>query len=639
MRARVRELEAQVESLQNSESRYISLLQQGKEGIWRIGEIPPISMRLPIEQQVDILLATGVMTECNDAMAEMYGATSVSQILGKSVQDLLDPHSPRTRPFLRAFISNGYSLNDVESEERDLAGNQKWFLNSLVGVIENECLVGAWGSQRDITDSHRAARQYRFQQSFLRNVIDSLPSPVFVKDDTGKYILANQALGQLYGTDVATLEGHFDEDFREAEESKGYRILDREVLESGKDLGPYLLRMEAADGEFYLYETTKRRIPGYEPGEWYVLGVCNDVTEREKTEQERRKIRQAIDFASDAITITDLEGSVTYVNPAFERLTGYSFDELRLVGGLKDLYADESEFFAVSQAIDTGGTFEGEVTLRHHDGTPIVVHQRIDLIRSPDGEPISILGLRTDVGEKKRMEGQLRQTEKMAALGELVAGVAHELNNPLATISAHAQLLQRSADPGVSKRAEGILRMVDRASRIGKSLLTFARNTRPDPRRQSLNEIVRESLDLCRSKLRQEGVHVEVDLNEGDPRVFVDDSQIEQIVVNLINNASYAMKDVAERFLEVRTSQDVESVILTIADRGMGIPTKIQGRVFEPFFTTKPMGEGTGLGLSICHGLAEANQGTLHFHARQGGGTVFTLSLPLSKTAIKPEDM
>jgi len=635
LRRKVRDLEIQVENLREWETRYISLLQQGKEGIWKVAHPEPISIHQPIEKQIADILVSGVVTECNEAVAEMYGASSAAELLGKRVCDVFDPNSPRTHAFLRSFIVNGYSLNDVESEERDLQGRQKYFLNSLVGNIENDYLVGAWGSQRDVTDSHRAARQYRFQQSFLRNVIDSLPSPVFVKDESGRYVLANQALAQLYGTEVEVLEGHWDEDFRSPEEAEEFRLVDRAVLDSGSDIGPYLLRMEGQDGEPYLYETTKRRIPGYEPGEWYVLGVCNDATERERTEQERLKIRQAIHFASDAITITDLQGSVTYANPSFERLTGYSLEELRMLGGPKDLYVNDFEFQAVSNAIDTGGTFEGEVSLARSDGTSVIVYQRIDLIRSPDGEAISILGLRTDIGDKKRLEGQLRQTEKLAALGELVAGVAHELNNPLATISAHAQLLQRFADPAVSKRAEGILRMVDRASRIGKSLLTFARNSRPDPRRHSLNAILKESLDLCRSKLKQEGIHLTLDLCESEAIVFVDESQIEQIVVNLINNAAYAMKETSERFLDIQTSLEAERAILTIGDRGLGISQDIQARIFEPFFTTKPMGEGTGLGLSICHGLAEANRGTLQFEARNGGGTVFTLSLPLARAAAK----
>lgn len=363
---------------------------------------------------------------------------------------------------------------------------------------------------------------------------------------------------------------------------------------------------------------------------WRAWGSQTDITEQKLAEIEMRKIQRAIEGAGDAISITDLDGNITYANPAFTKILGYTFEEIRAIGGPRDIYAFEAERDIAIDELNRFGTFEGEVSLRHREGHLVLLHERIDIIRQADGTAVAVLGVRTEVGDKRRLEAQLRQAEKLAALGELVAGVAHELNNPLATISGHAQLLKRSEDESVAKRGDGILRMVDRIGRIGKSLLTFARENNPTPARHSLNEIVDEALVLCSARLRQEGISLLCELLEPAPVVFVDENQVEQIAVNLLNNAAYAMRDMPDRRLTVRTLIREGMAVLEIDDKGRGIPADIQGRVFDPFFTTKPVGEGTGLGLPICHSLALANGGSLSFQSEINRGTCFILTLPIA---------
>jgi PAS domain S-box-containing protein len=629
LQARISELELRVHTLTETEKRYRMLIERSTEGIWRCECRVPIPRDLPVEEQVAMALQTVHIAECNDAMARMYGYVRARDLLGLSLGDLLDPQKPKSRAFLQAFLENRLELHDVESEELGADGKPRWFLNSFVGIVEHGCMVRAWGSQRDVTAHKLAEREIDFQKQFLRNVIESIPSVVFVKDEEGRYVLGNAATARLYGTDVHTLEGKFDIDFRAASESEEFLTVDRKVLETNEDVGPYEMRLEGADGKEYWFEATKHPIPSAQPGQRLVLGVCTDITERKASEIELLKIRHALDSAGDAITITDLQGTTSYANPAFRRLLGYGAEDLNAAGGSTALYLDEETRELVTRTVNEQLFFEGEMSLRHRDGTSRLVSQRIDVIVSSDGTRVGILGVRTDIGERKRLESQLRQTEKLAALGELVAGVAHEINNPLAAISVNAQILKRFEDAGVQKRSEAILRMVDRATKIGKSLLAFARETQHRQRCQPLNEVLRTAIELCEPSVRQAGVSFVIELCEPDPLVYVDESQVEQIVLNLVSNALHAMRESADRELTIRTYLERDWAVVSIGDRGPGIPPSHQERVFEPFFTTKPVGEGTGLGLSICHGLAEAHRGSLTFETRAGEGTTFHLRLPL----------
>ncbi|AIE88025.1 PAS domain S-box protein [Fimbriimonas ginsengisoli] len=625
---RIDELQRQVNTLSESEGRYRTLVERSSEGIWRAECEIPIALTIPVEHQIEIALKSVYLAECNDAMARMYGLDRASDLVGTRLDQMFDRTKPETHLFLSAFLKN-LALNDVESEEVGVDGQPRWFLNSLFGIVERGCLVRAWGSQRDITSQKRDQRELDFQRQFLRNVIESIPSVVFVKDSEGRYVLGNAATARLYGTDVSTLEGRFDIDFRAASETEEFLTVDRKVLETSEDVGPYEMRIEGADGKVHWFEATKHPIPSVEPGKSLVLGVCTDITERKNSEIELLKIRHALHSAGDAITITDLEGKTSYVNPAFERMFGYTADELNAAGGTIALYPEGDNLEMIYRSMNDRYFFEGEVTLRHRNGSPRLVHQRVDIILSSDGARVGVLGVRTDIGERKRLESQIRQTEKLAALGELVAGVAHEINNPLAAISVNAQILKRVSDSGVQKRAETILRMVDRATRIGKSLLAFSRESQPRQKAQPINDVLNTAIELCESSVRRENVLLEVALCEENPIVYVDESQIEQVVLNLVSNALHAMRGSGRGQLKLRTTRERDWAVISIDDQGLGIPNEHQNRVFEPFFTTKPVGEGTGLGLSICHGIAEAHRGSLSFESRPGEGTTFNLRLPL----------
>ena len=234
--------------------------------------------------------------------------------------------------------------------------------------------------------------------------------------------------------------------------------------------------------------------------------------------------------------------------------------------------------------------------------------------------------------ENTRLQRQLQRNEKLAALGELVAGVAHEINNPLAVIGGLAQLLERHPDEKVQDDARSIRRMTDRATRIVRSLLTFAREHGTENRkRATLRPLLEETLVLLAHRLRTAGITVSLALEDDDAPLWINVTQIQQIILNLITNAEHALRESPEKTIRIATSREDKSVVLKIEDSGSGILPEILPRVFDPFFTTKDVGEGTGMGLSICHGIAESHQGTLSVESAPGQGATFLLRLPIQE--------
>ena len=227
-----------------------------------------------------------------------------------------------------------------------------------------------------------------------------------------------------------------------------------------------------------------------------------------------------------------------------------------------------------------------------------------------------------------------QRNERLAALGELVAGVAHEINNPLAVIGGLAQLLERHDDPGVRDDARSIRRMTERATRIVRSLLTFAReHGTANRKRATLRPLLEETVELLAHRLRTAHIEVTMDLRDDDAPLWINVTQIQQILINLLTNAEHALREQPkdQRTIRLSTCRDGDWAVLKIQDSGKGIPPDVLPRIFDPFFTTKDIGEGTGMGLSICHGIAEAHRGTLCAKSVLGVGATFQLRLPIEE--------
>ena len=236
-----------------------------------------------------------------------------------------------------------------------------------------------------------------------------------------------------------------------------------------------------------------------------------------------------------------------------------------------------------------------------------------------------------DVTEQRLLASQLLQQEKLAAIGQLVSGVAHELNNPLAGVSAFAQILL--AAPGLAdeelQAVETIHHEARRAAKIVSNLLTFARRHQPARTAADVNQLVLDTLELRRYAIRMAQIDLVVELDEGLPLTWADPFQLQQVVLNLITNAEQSLADWGgARRMQIRSRRDGDAIVVSVADTGGGIAAADLSRVFNPFFTTKPVGQGTGLGLSISDGIVREHGGTLRVESAPGLGATFIIELP-----------
>lgn len=273
-----------------------------------------------------------------------------------------------------------------------------------------------------------------------------------------------------------------------------------------------------------------------------------------------------------------------------------------------------------------------ELELVRKDGSIVLVEMKVNLLHDADGRPVGFLGVTRDITERKRLEGQLHLAGRLAAVGELAAGVAHELNNPLAAIQGFAQLLtaREDVDETLRKDLETIYMEAQRASRITGNLLSFGRSHEPEKRLISVNEVVEKTLELRTHQMKVNNIEVSAELQPDLPMTMADFHQMQQVFVNIINNAEQAMTEAHGRGkLLVKTNKSGKMVQIAFADSGPGIPEENLNRIFDPFFTTKEVGKGTGLGLSICYGIVAAHGGHIYARSKLGRGATFVVEIPI----------
>jgi two-component system NtrC family sensor kinase len=342
-------------------------------------------------------------------------------------------------------------------------------------------------------------------------------------------------------------------------------------------------------------------------------------------------------------------GETHFVGPQIREMTGFSAAEWLADAALwaRRIHPEDRERVLAERArTSPGHPFASEYRVFRRDGGLAWWSDEARLVWDAHAARLLLYGFVQDVTKRKAAEEEVRAqrealhlTEKLAAMGELIAGVAHELNNPLAVVLGQASLLRREAGSGRAvERVEKIAKAADRCARIVKNFLAIARQQPPVRVSVDVNGVLEETLELMAHPLRTDGIEVARALSGDLPALSGDAHQIQQMLLNLLSNAQQALRDApAPRKITVSTCHEAESarIVLVVADNGPGIPAATQGRIFDPFFTTKPAGMGTGLGLPLCRGIVESHAGTIAVESSPGGGARFRIVLPVG--SIPPE--
>ncbi len=510
--------------------------------------------------------------------------------------------------------------------------------------------------ETSLARSEKARRELVRERKFSEMVLDSLPDAIYVVNPRNFAVLdCNQVfleqLGlkreQVIGQTCHQLTHHRSEPCRERQEAC-HAI---QTMRTGRATTSEQVFV-TPDGRQRYIECTALPVMGRGGEVARVVHVHRDITRRRRAWYKFQKVnrelirsnaflRNLIKSSVDAVIAADMTGKILLFNKAAGHITGYSEQEALEQLNIRDIYPGDGarEVMALLRGQGHGGKGKlksHEVQLLRKDGTQVPISLSAAVVTEGESE-VATVGFFYDLRQKRRMEReldktrmQLLQAEKMASIGKLAAGVAHQLNNPLAGITLYANLLAEEYDlpPEAHQDLKRILDNAQRCRDTIKELLQFARQTKREMRPTDLNQALSRTMFLLENQSQFQNVQVKLDLDPDLPRVPADIQQLNHVFMNIILNAAEAMEGRGRIEVRTRKFPGGRGVLVEISDTGPGIPPEVLPHVFEPFYTTKEEGEGTGLGLSVAFGIVQNHHGSIEVFSPPGQGTMFVIKLP-----------
>jgi PAS domain S-box-containing protein len=574
-------------------------------------------------------------------IAKSKGAFKVLQREGYIRFEDLQLKTKDGKPVDVEFVSNVYDVDHKKiiqcnireiSERKEAAKVSEQYKELLEQIVEQRTRELTESNRKllqELTDRKKVQEKLKDEATRHRILIDESSDGIVILDENGKVYEANRCFAKMLGytpKEVRKLNV-WDWEFQYPPEQVAEMI--RTVDETGDH---FETKHRRKDGTVFDVEISTNG--AVYAGQKLIFCVCRDITERKKAEEKLRQAaeewRTTFDSISDLVSIHDKDFKIVRVNKACADALNMKPEELigktcyQVVHGTNEPVSSCPHM----ETLKTKKSAKGEFFEPH-----LGIH--LEVATSPifndKGEVVASVHVARDITERKKMQEQLVITDRLASVGELAAGIAHELNNPLTGVIGFSQLLLEKEMPeDVKQDIQMIYQEAQRTSQVVKNLLTFARKHAAVKEKVNINEIIKKVLELRAYEQNLENIIVDARFAPELPEVMVDYFQLQQVFLNIIINAEYFMKEAHHGGKLTITTERVDNrVRVSIADDGPGIARENLGHLFDPFFTTKEVGKGTGLGLSICHGIVAEHGGRIYVESELGKGATFIVELPI----------
>jgi two-component system, cell cycle sensor histidine kinase and response regulator CckA len=594
----------------------------------------------------------GSITDWNGAAERLFGYGS-SEAVGRPVSILVPPERAAEAEAFRCRVSRGERVEPHETVRLTKLGRRVEVALSVSPILDADgAVVGAANIAQDISERKRADEDLRRSEELFRGAFEDTNVPMVVTDMDNRFVRVNAAFAAFFGYSVEEM-----------------LALDLAAVTHPDDLGESLARREELVASRATHFTLQKRyrhrsgkilwgstnvslVRDAEGRPLRYVGQVQDITERKLAEETLRLRERAIEAVSQGIVLTDPtlpDNPIVYASPSFERMTGYSPEEA-LGRNCRFLQGRETNPEAVARlrrAAHEGRSVLVELLNYRKDGSTFWNATSVSPVRDLGGNLTHFVGVLTDVTERRRLEEQYRQAQKMDAIGQLAGGVAHDFNNLLTVINGYSEILLDTlpADDQSRELLVEILKAGERSAELTRQMLTFSRQQVLAPRVIVLNPVVAETEKMLR-RLIGADIRLAVCATADLWPVLADPGQVGQVLMNLAVNARDAMPRGGCLTIETQNvtldadyvwgrpdARRGDHVLLAVSDSGVGMPPEVQSRIFEPFFTTKEAGRGTGLGLSTVYGIVKQSGGHVAVYSEPGKGTTFKVYLPRADSA------